>query len=102
LCHPNYLKIKNLWEEFEMTEVKKRLRHTEAFDPNKIRRSIQKAVLDADYTLDEKKELIDEFSIAIRKKSKEQREIDSESIRNSILLKIEKNTAFYCPIMAKI
>ena len=38
-----------------MAEVRKRLGHTEAFDPNKIRISIQKTVLDADYTLDEKK-----------------------------------------------
>jgi transcriptional repressor NrdR len=71
-------------------EVRKRLGHTEAFDHNKIRRSIQKAVLDAGYTLDEKKELIDEVSDTIIKKSKEQREIDSKSIRNSILVNIEK------------
>jgi transcriptional repressor NrdR len=73
-----------------MTEVRKRLGHTEAFDPNKIRRSIQKAVLDAGYSLDEKKELIDEVSNSIIEKSKEQREIDSKSIRNSMLVNIEK------------
>ena len=73
-----------------MTVVKKRLGHTEAFDHNKIRISIQKAVLDAGYTLDEKKELIDEVSTNIIKKTREKREIDSKTIRNSILVKIEK------------
>jgi transcriptional regulator NrdR family protein len=73
-----------------MTEVRKRLGHTEAFDSNKIRRSIQKAVLDAGYSLDEKKELIEEVSNSIIEKSKEQREIDSKSIRRSILVNIEK------------
>jgi transcriptional regulator NrdR family protein len=73
-----------------MTVVKKRVGHTEPFDPNKIRRSIQKAVLDAGYTLDEKKELIDEVSGNIIEKSKEEREIDTETIRNSILVKIDE------------
>ena len=72
-----------------MTEVRKRLGHTEAFDPNKIRISIQKAVLDAGYTSDEKKELIDEVSIAIIKIQRAEGK-DSKSIRNSILFKIEK------------
>ena len=73
-----------------MTEVRKRLGHTEAFDPNKIRRAIQKATLDAGYTIDEKKELINEVSKNVIEKSSEQREIDSKSIRDSILVKIEK------------
>jgi transcriptional repressor NrdR len=73
-----------------MTEVRKRLGHMEAFDPNKIRRSIQKAVLDTGYTLNEKKELIDEVSNTIIEKSKEKKEIDSKTIRTSILVNIEK------------
>jgi len=73
-----------------MTEVRKKLGHMEAFDPNKIRRSIQKAVLDAGYSLDEQKELINEVADNVIKKSSEMKEIDTESIRDSILVKIDK------------
>jgi len=74
---------------FEMTEVRKRLGHTEAFDPNKIRRAIQKAVLDAGYTLDEKKELINDVAQNVIDKSSEMKEIDTKTIRDSILVKMD-------------
>lgn len=74
-----------------MTKIIKRRGYTEPFEPNKFRRSLQKAIIDAGYTLEEKDELIDEISDIIMNKVKKKSEIDTDTIRDSILNKLDKH-----------
>jgi transcriptional regulator NrdR family protein len=73
-----------------LTKIIKRRGYKEPFKPKKIRRSIKKAVIDAGYTLEEKDELIDEISDIIMEKVKKKSEIDTDTIRDSILNQLDK------------
>lgn len=66
----------------------------EAFQPDKIRGSLQKAAIDAGYNLEEKQDIINEVYANINKKLdekvKEKGEIKSETIRMCLLTELDK------------
>lgn len=72
--------------------VQKKSGKTEPFDPEKVRRSVQKAAIDAGYTLEGMADpnLIDEVTTGIIEEAEEKREIKSATIRESILNRLEK------------
>lgn len=80
-----------------MANVIKRKGKVEAFNPDKIRGSLQKAAIDAGYSVEEKKDIIDEVFTNINKKLDSEEEIQSETIRACLLTELEKCE----PYMAK-
>ena len=77
----------------KIIKVKKKTGKTEPFDPEKIRRSIQKAAIDAGYTLEGMADpnLIDEVTKGIIEEAQEKKEIKTTVIRNSILNRLQKS-----------
>ena len=73
-----------------MTEVKKKSGAKEQFDAEKIRRSIQKAVIDAGSTVEKKAEVIEEASEAAIKKAMEQGEVTTVMLRDKTLEKLDE------------
>ena len=75
----------------KIIKVKKKNGKTEPFDPEKIRRSIQKAAIDAGYTLGSMADpnLIDEVTKGIIEEAEEKRIIKSTTIRDFILNRLE-------------
>jgi transcriptional regulator NrdR family protein len=75
-----------------VTQVRKRDGSTETFDPDKMKRAMQKAAIDATYSLEGAMDLtlIDEISEDISKEVKEEDEIESTTIREKILSKLEE------------
>lgn len=75
----------------KIIKVKKKNGKTEPFDPEKLRRSIQKAAIDAGYTLEGMADpnLIDEVTKGIIEEAEEKKEIKTTTIRNSILTRLE-------------
>jgi transcriptional regulator NrdR family protein len=69
--------------------VKKRSGNTEPFDPRKIKRSIQKAAIDAGCTI-EQMAIIDKVTAGIVEESGKKDEIDTKTIRNNILNRLEQ------------
>jgi len=63
-----------------MTKVLKKKGKVESFNPDKIKGSLQKATIDAGYSLDEKKDIINQVFTNINKKIDEEKEIKSETI----------------------
>lgn len=80
-----------------MANVIKRKGKVEAFNPEKIRGSLQKAAIDAGYSVEEKKDIIDEVFTNINKKLDSEEEIQSETIRACLLTELENCE----PYMAK-
>lgn len=72
-----------------MTDVVKRSGDKEVFDIEKIRRSIQKAAIDAGVSLEKINGRIDEISKDVVKMAKMKGDIDTNEIRNSILSKLD-------------
>ncbi len=68
-----------------MTIVVKRRGSVENFDPEKVRRSMQKAAVDAGYSLKEKEGLIDEISEHVTEKFKAETEVKSDVICEAVL-----------------
>lgn len=62
----------------------------EDFNPNKIKGALQKATIDAGYTVDEKKEILDEVYSNIAKKIRGKEKIDTETIRGCLLTELDK------------
>ncbi|HHT19344.1 MAG: ATP cone domain-containing protein [Euryarchaeota archaeon] len=73
-----------------MKKVIKRKGNVESFNPNKIKGSLQKATIDAGYTLDEKKDIINEVLANINKKIDDEKEIKSETIKRCLLTELDK------------
>lgn len=70
--------------------VMKRKGEKEPFNENKIKGSIQKATIDAGYTLEEKKDIINEVFLNINKKLDDEKEISTETIRMCLLTELDK------------
>lgn len=73
-----------------MTKVIKNKGKIEAFNPNKIKGSLQKATIDAGYTVEEKKDIINQIFANINKKIDEDEEIKSETIKMCLLTELDK------------
>lgn len=73
-----------------MTNVIKNKGKIEAFNPNKIKGSLQKATIDAGYTVEEKKDIINQIFANINKKIDEDEEIKSETIKMCLLTELDK------------
>lgn len=73
-----------------MTKVVKKKGKVEAFNPNKIKGSLQKATIDAGYSVEEKKDIINEVLANINKKIDEKKEIKSETIKMCLLTELDK------------
>jgi len=72
-------------------QVKKRDGSRETFDPEKMKRAMQKAAIDATYSLEGAVDLtlIEEISDDITREAKEKGEIDTTTIRERIISKLE-------------
>jgi transcriptional repressor NrdR len=68
-----------------MTVVIKKRGTVESFDQDKIKRSIQKAAIDAGYSLNEKEDLINEITEHVTEKVKEEKEVKSDVICEAVL-----------------
>ncbi|AXV39758.1 ATP cone domain-containing protein [Methanobacterium sp. BAmetb5] len=73
-----------------MTKVIKNKGKIEAFNPNKIKGSLQKATIDAGYTVEEKKDIINQVFANINKKIDADEEIKSETIKMCLLTELDK------------
>ena len=73
-----------------MVEVVKRDGSTETFDSEKIKRSIEKAAIDAGYTLEEVNTITKELIGEIIEEAKKNGRISTNSLKNSIFNKFEK------------
>ncbi len=80
-----------------LTNVIKRKGTIEPFDPDKIRGSLQKAAIDAGYSVKEKEDIINEVFININEKLDEEGDLKSETIRACLLTELDKCE----PYMAK-
>ena len=68
----------------------KRKGEIEPFKPDKIRGSLQKATIDAGYSVEEKQDIIDEVYSNINKKLDEHDQIDTKTIRICLLTELDK------------
>jgi transcriptional repressor NrdR len=75
---------------FYLTKVIKNKGKIEAFNPNKIKGSLQKATIDAGYTVEEKKDIINQVFANINKKIDADEEIKSETIKMCLLTELDK------------
>jgi transcriptional repressor NrdR len=73
-----------------MKKVVKRKGAIEPFKPDKIKGSLQKATIDAGYSLEEKKDIIDEVFKNINKELDKGEKIESEKIRICLLTELDK------------
>lgn len=73
-----------------MTKVVKRKGTIEKFNPNKIKGSLQKAAIDAGYSVEEKKDILDEVFNNINKDIGKKEKVESENIRMCILTELDK------------
>lgn len=73
-----------------MAKVIKRRGTVEDFNPNKIKGALQKATIDAGYTVEEKKDILDEVYSNIAKKIEGKEKIDTETIRGCLLTELDK------------
>ena len=76
-----------------MVDVVKKRGTREPFEDDKIRKSIEKATIDTDYTLKEIKNLTEEIITDITEESEKIGELDSEAIRMSIFKKLDENNS---------
>jgi len=73
-----------------LTEVLKRKGTVEPYKPNKIKGSLQKAAIDAGYSVDEKEDIIKAVFDNINKKLDKGGEIKSDTIRACLLTELDK------------
>jgi transcriptional repressor NrdR len=74
-----------------MVVVVKKSGGNEPFDGEKIRKSIEKAAIDAGYSLERIKKIIDKTIEDITEEAEKSGEIDTDAIRESIFNRFEKN-----------
>jgi transcriptional repressor NrdR len=70
--------------------VIKKKGNLETFKPNKIKGSLQKATIDAGYSLEEKENIINEVYSKINQKIDKEDEIKSETIKMCLLTELDK------------
>ena len=73
-----------------MTKVIKKKGTKEPFKPDKIKGSLQKATIDAGYSVEEKKNIIQEVYANINKKLDDEKEVNTETIRMCLLTELDK------------
>lgn len=73
-----------------MTNVVKRKGQIEPYNPNKIKDSLQKATIDAGFSIEEKKDIIDEVFANINKKLDQEEKIESDTIRACLLTELDE------------
>ena len=73
-----------------MTHVVKRKGQIESFSPNKIKGSLQKATIDAGFSVEEKKDIIDEVFVNVNKRLDKEEKIESETISACLLTELDK------------
>jgi transcriptional repressor NrdR len=73
-----------------LTNVLKKKGTKESFDPDKIKGSLQKATIDAGYSIDEKKDIINEVFLNINKKLDSETEVSTDTIRMCLLTELDK------------
>lgn len=73
-----------------MTKVIKRRGTVEDFNPNKIKGALQKATIDAGYTIEEKKDILDEVYSNIIQRLRGKERIKTETIRGCLLTELDK------------
>lgn len=73
-----------------MVEIIKKGGAKEQFDKEKIKKSIEKAAIDAGYNLEKIKTLINEITKSIEKDTQNKEELDTAMIRVSVFNKLEK------------
>lgn len=73
-----------------MTTVIKKKGTKEPFKPDKIKGSLQKATIDAGYSVEEKKDIIQEVYANINKKLDDEKEVNTETIRMCLLTELDK------------
>jgi transcriptional repressor NrdR len=71
-------------------KVVKKKGQTESFKPQKIRGALQKATIDAGYSVEEKQEILDAVFTNIRQKLDQKGEVDTETIRGCLLTELDK------------
>jgi transcriptional regulator NrdR family protein len=73
-----------------IVEIIKKGGAKEQFDKEKIKKSIEKAAIDAGYNLEKIKTLINEITKSIEKDTQNKEELDTAMIRVSVFNKLEK------------
>jgi len=73
-----------------LTKVVKRKGTIEPFNPNKIKGSLQKAAIDAGYSVEEKKNILEEVFNNINKYIGKKQRVKSENIRSCLLTELDK------------
>ncbi|WJI10640.1 transcriptional regulator [Methanobacterium sp. CWC-01] len=73
-----------------MMKVVKKKGKTEAFKAHKIRGALQKATIDAGYSVEEKQAILDEVFTNINKKLDQKGEVDTQTIRGCLLTELDK------------
>ncbi|GAB6056567.1 ATP cone domain-containing protein [Methanobacterium movens] len=73
-----------------MVKVIKKRGSVEEFKPAKIKKSLEKAAIDAGYSVDEKKEIINSVYATINKKLDEKEEIKTDTIKVCLLSELDK------------
>lgn len=73
-----------------MTNVVKRDGKREAFNPEKLRRSVKKAAIDAGHELGEKEEVVEAAVSGILKQASDRAEMTTDEIRKNILSQLEE------------
>jgi len=71
-------------------KVIKRRGTREAYKPSKIRASLEKATIDAGYSLEEKKEIIDKIYENVTRKLEGEEEVKTDTIRVCLLTELDK------------
>jgi transcriptional repressor NrdR len=74
-----------------LVDVVKKRGTREPFDMDKIKKSIDKAAIDANYTLEEIKTLTEEIIRDITEEGEKIGELDTEAIRTSIFNTLDEN-----------
>lgn len=74
-----------------MTVVRKRSGDKEPFDADKLKRSIQKAGIDAGYTLEDISAEVEEITHKIVGIAQQKIEINSDAIRDHILMELDES-----------
>ena len=80
-----------------MANVIKRKGTIEPFNPDKIKGSLQKAAIDAGYSVEEKEEIIDEIFNNVREAIGKEENIETKTIQACLLTEMDKCE----PYMAK-
>lgn len=73
-----------------MVKVVKNKGEIESYNPKKIKGALQKATIDAGYSLEEKQNILNEVFVNINKKIDEEKEIKSETIKMCLLTELDK------------